>query len=214
MPSILLAVAFAGLPADTDVAINQSSHVTIRGTTPFQDGAGKWLPQMRNPSIPGTDPFGQPNNHFPWLNPGGVAGNKRPDGFEVVKEYDIPEPGPKTYWSTGVLRKNYIAPNRLQKWTFPVGTVAKARLFDHGKEFAVHVSTKTREGHGIECWDGEEIIKGKVPPYYTSPNNCTDCHQDTGKHARVLFPNRQNYYYWVRGSDGRFSWWPNVGKSP
>jgi hypothetical protein len=177
----------------------------------YQNGDLSGYPQRYNPSVTFADgrkahPHGTPNNHSPWLMPGGV-----PESQQVasIKELELPAGQKVKVWITrGQLPANYVAGNTLYTWSFPVGTVARVRLFDGNQEFARHVSTKTRAGQGIECWDGEEEIVGKVPSWYASPANCTDCHSDIGKHARVLRPRDENYYNWLRGADGRFSWHP------
>jgi len=185
---------------------------TSRTLTPlYQNGDLAGYPQQYNPSVTFADgrkahPHGTPNNHAPWLSPGGV-----PESQQVasIKELEIPPGKQIKVWVTrGQLPANYLAANKLYTWTFPVGTVARVRLFDGQQEFARHVSNKVREGQGIDCWDGEEEIVGRVPSWYISPANCTDCHSDIGKHARVLRPRDENYYNWLRGADGRFSWHP------
>lgn len=45
-------------------------------TQMYQRGDLTAYPQLFNPSRPNTHPFGSPNNHFPWLHPGGVPAGK------------------------------------------------------------------------------------------------------------------------------------------
>lgn len=183
----------------------------------YQDGSLAGYPQLYNPSVTRPDgskahPHGTPNNHFPWLAPGGVPADQQ---VATLKELELPASSKIKVWvERGTLPTNYIAPDRLYRWSFPVGTIARVRLFDGSREFARHVSTKQRDGLGIDCWDGEEQIVGELPRWYQSPANCTDCHSDIGKHARVLRPRDENYYHWLRGSDGRFSWHPFVPLDP
>ena len=172
----------------------------------FQTGQLTAYPQLFNPSRTNTHPHGSPNNHFPWLHPGGV-----PEGQQVttIKELTLPPDGKiRVRLIDGTPPPRYQTWTKLYSWTFPTGTVAKIRLFHEGREFAQHISTKTGDGHGIKMWDGEELIVGTPPKWYTSVDNCTKCHEDIGKHARVLRPRDEDYYYWLRGSDGRFSWHP------
>lgn len=181
----------------------------------YQAGFRSVYPLGYNPSTTlkngaKVDPDGGPANHFPWLHPGGSPEALGTAQFWSIKELTVPSPIIVEYaklespdWYTPMSERGY-------KWTYPVGTVAKLRFFDKELgEFSHHISTKVREGHGIESWEGEEILLTKrAPVWYNSPDNCTDCHQDVGRHARILEPKRENYYNWNRGSDGRFSWHP------
>jgi len=177
----------------------------------YQTGSESLNTQLYNPSTLNdrgvkSHPFGTPNSHFPWLHPGGV-----PEGRQVVTVKELILPPATTIdvrLTVGELPKNYSSPNKVYSWTFPVGTVAKVHLFGEHGEFGQHISTKVREGNGISAWDGEEVITGRVPSWYKAVNNCNTCHEDIGKHARVLRPKEENYYHWLRGGDGRFSWHP------
>jgi len=40
------------------------------------------------------------------------------------------------------------------------------------------------------------------PAEFVQPQNCTDCHEDTGRHVSLLRPFERDYYHSVRGSDG------------
>ena len=207
LPITSLAVLFLTLTGDP-VRVTYTADTLV---PLYQNGDLAGYPQLFNPSVTLVDgkkihPHGSPNNHAPWLTPGGV-----PEAVKItsIKELELPaNTRIKVQITNGRLPENYLASNKLYSWTFPVGTVARIRLFTAGQEFARHISTKVREGQGIDCWDGEEEVVGVLPDWYVSPSNCTDCHKDIGKHARVLRPNEQNYYNWLRGSDGRFSWHP------
>lgn len=181
----------------------------------YQVGFRSVYPLGYNPSTTlrnGTkiDPHGGPANHFPWLHPGGTPDGADGTQFWSTKELKLPSPVvvrratlESPDWYTPVSDQGYA-------WTYPVGTVATLKFFDKELgEFSHHVSTKVRAGNGIDCWEGEEIIlTNRVPVWYNSPDNCTECHRDVGRHARILEPKRDNYYNWNRGSDGRFSWHP------
>lgn len=172
----------------------------------YQTGSLEILPQMYNPSVNKIHPFGTPNSHHPWLRPGGIPRA----AYSTAKEIKLPpNTRIKVFRYEGTLPKNLTAPNKLYGWTYPVGTVATIKIYDgDGKEFAQHISTKVKDGNGISNWEGEEKVTGTLPSWYKSPSSCTKCHEDIGKHANVLKPNEKNYYNWLRGSDGRFSWHP------
>lgn len=191
----------------------QIKHLALQGQTPWQDGRGEWFHQLYNISG-GAHRFGQPNAHQPWKFPGGVIADSNEERSELIwiTEYFLPE-NPKVYNKKGVLPTNLTAPNNLIAWKFPVGTGVRLRLFDNGYEFANHISVKIKDGDGIDNWIGEEVILGKLPNWYKSPENCIDCHLDVGKHANILRPNEHNYYGWLRGSDGRFRY-PKIGNKP
>ena len=177
--------------------------ITIADTTRLvQDGRGNLRSQFYNPSP--SEPFGQPNSHHPWLNPGGVPGNQKWLGVAKVISYEIP--GEIKSWNgRGYLPRNFGAPNRLKRFEFPVGTVAKVSLFNAGHKFTTHVSTKVKDGVGIGNWEGSEETFDPVPKWYHPPANCTDCHSDVAKHGQLVHPEKREYYGFVRGSDGRFT---------
>jgi len=207
----LLTVVFCVISCASCYAQEISLGYTKESLFPvYQIGGYKVFPVGYNPSAPGTDPHGTPANHFPWLHPGGSPDGADESQFWSVKELKLPSPivvrrsvMETPDWYTAMSDRGY-------SWTYPVGTVATLKFFDKELgEFSHHISTKVREGNGIDCWEGEEILLTKrVPVWYNSPDNCTDCHQDVGRHARSLEPKRHNYYFWNRGSDGRFSWHP------
>lgn len=176
---------------------------TVVGRNDYQVGDGTWRNPLSNPSP--TRRFGQPNSHFPWLNPGGIPGDEIRNDIGIIKEFEIPDGKIKSWRGKGSLPPNLIEANDMWKWKFPVNTVARVRLFANGREFTQHVSTKVSDGVGIEHWHGEEIFVSDAPSWYKPPANCTDCHEDVGKHAGEVHPEFDNYYNRVRGGDGRFT---------
>lgn len=156
-----------------------------------------------------SDPHGTPNNHEPWLNPGGVQGDVRPEGFSYKVHVSVPE-GKGLFRSIYMIDDaevppRYVTNQKEYRWEYHKGTVFTMTLMHEGVPFEIHRSEKVGDGVGIEEWEGSSEVVGRAPEYFKSPSNCIECHSDIGKHARVLFPSRENYYHRVRGSDGRFS---------
>ena len=173
-----LVIALIGIPlgvldtklvdAETYVTARESINFsyTDRSISPvYQIGGFKVYPVGYNPSTPGTDPHGTPANHFPWLHPGGTPDGADDSKFYSVKELKLPSPiivrrttMESPDWYTPISDQGY-------SWTYPVGTVATLKFFDKELgEFSHHISTKVREGNGIDCWDGEEkLLTDRVP---------------------------------------------------
>ena len=151
-----------------------------------------------NSSSGGIHPHGSSNNHAPWRHPGGTAGQ-----YTSIKLFRIP-PGTKIKVYYGPPAHRVVATGHYQ-WTYPLGTVFALRLQDKGRVFAQHAALLMSDG-----WYTEEETYDP-PPGYRSPENCTDCHEDVGRHSRDL-RDEDNYYGWLRGSHNRFSWHPFDGR--
>lgn len=182
-----------------------------------QTGRGAMVNGFHNPSVyvnPTTKahPFGQPNNHFPWLHPGGVQGDRR---RQLVTVYSICWPangaGPKIFKSEEKPNPEGLTSHDLYTWTFPTGTKFKVELYGGSGLFAIHEVVKSSAGDTVNDWDENHVSLGEYPSWYQPPQDCQSCHSKAGKHASILEPKTKDYYWWLRGSkDGRFSWHPFV----
>ena len=206
MLALVLSAALASDVFDGEWHVYDLPRVTQRGDGTLDDG-------FRNPAVVENGkprhPFGQPNSHFPWRHPGGVDGDRRSE-LVVVRSMRWPVgQGPTIYRVRGKLPADYIGPDKLWSWHFPVGTAFRVELHGGAGRFAVHEVVKVRPGPRVDTWAENHSMTGTAPAWYAPPEDCAKCHCDAMKHARVLEPKTENYYHWLRGSsDGRFSWHP------
>lgn len=151
-------------------------------------------------------PFGgNPNSEPPWFRPGGMD---RVTALSTFKSIKVPRgkfvevyrerrpQGP-----TGAVNVSTVA----IAWTFPIGTVVSEKAYSGSRMFAVRTRTRTASG-----WDGDQVDHGRSPAGFQHVGSCQDCHSDVGKEVSLLKGARlgRDWYGFVRGSDGIFSFRP------
>lgn len=165
-----------------------------------------------NPAtFPGQeDATGSANNESPWRHTGGLDAC----GPSVTARRLLWIPAGekiKLRTETRVItttKRRGIRFNRVRGW-YPIGTVSAELLLDGRRVFEVRERRKTRGG-----WVTDQIEFGRKPFGYKAVDNCTDCHEDIGKHSFMLDADR-DWYGVVRGlePDGpiHFHPWDTTG---
>lgn len=142
----------------------------------------------------GRDPkrTGAPNNEKPWLHPGGFD-NVR--GVTVVRGMLMP---PNRKMRVSLIQRR-AAGRVVRNWEtrFPAGT-SVVEFINVPNGYRV-VRRRTKAGEND--WDTAEYETGRRPPGYVEVANCTDCHEDIGKHAWELDRNRDWYTFVATASE-------------
>ena len=152
------------------------------------------------------DPSGSPNNEYPWRHAGGTDRMKNVKHRRVIV---FPKNGTVDVWPD---KYRTTLPNGVI-WAsltrvsgrFPVGTRVAEYMYHKGRLFEYREREKVGDGD----WSTEQISVGERPPGYVEVDNCVECHEDIGTHAKQLDPNR-HWYGTVRGLEvgGPIHWHP------
>ena len=159
-----------------------------------------------------------PNRHKPWRTPGGT------DAIRVKTQRFVyfPEGTRVTLWATRKLVRGGVADYSTIVWRYPVGTVF-GEVSSVAKLGAYELRTRRRTSDDWvnTLWrpnrDGvfvSDNYDAPVPAGYVTPQNCTDCHRDTGVDQSLIKPRLAGWLGHVRGSDGIFSWSPLAAPKP
>ena len=149
------------------------------------------------------DPTGTANNENPWLHTGGTDDC----GSELHIRRQIIVPAGK-WIELEWVKRTIDAPQELEieyvAGTYPPGTKVSEFFYDGTRHFETRVRLKTNR-----MWITTHDQHGAKPKGYRPVDNCTECHEDIGKHSFELDSARE-WYGTVRGleRDGPIRWHP------
>lgn len=212
MKFVILSMVLAGSPVDVDQVLesDRTYHYDSKLLKQVYQNEFRVF-RLGFDHRPGSRTAFSPNEFRPWIKPGGTDGLK----VRTKKSVWIPEGRKITVYTSQVKTEGNVRQpagyplrdRRQVKWIFPEGATIVERLYNgsEGEPFELRRRTKSS---GTWVTDVTSL-NGSAPAGYKQPSNCTQCHDDVGKHASVL-ENKNNVEWFgtVRGSDGIFSFHP------